>query len=118
MYFQDEIDEWMTECFGDVIKKDKTERNARFIEEAIELVQSTGATREDVHMLVDYVFNRPIGEVRQEIGGVMVTLAALCNVLDVDIESCYQEETKRIWTKVEQIREKQKSKPKNSPLPE
>ena len=68
----------MQECFGPVISADTVERYHRFIEEALELVQACGGTREDCHTLVDYVFNRPVRDPVQEMSGVMVTLAALC----------------------------------------
>src|ERR1700743_2608599 len=76
--FQDEVSSWLLACFGEQISNDITERNHRFLEEALELVQSTGCVASEAHQLVDYVFSRPIGEVNQELGGVMVTLAALC----------------------------------------
>jgi len=63
---------WMQECFDPVISADTVERNDRLIEEA--LVQACGGTRDDCHTLVDYVFNRPVGDPVQEVGGVMVTL--------------------------------------------
>lgn len=44
-------------CFGPQIAIDKVERNHRFIEEALELIQATGITQEEVYELVDYVFN-------------------------------------------------------------
>ncbi|WP_235008462.1 hypothetical protein [Candidatus Halocynthiibacter alkanivorans] len=43
IYFQTRIRPWMIACFGEDIWGDKTERNHRFIEEALEPVQSTGA---------------------------------------------------------------------------
>lgn len=76
--FQDHVHPWMLECFGKTITSDRDERNRRFLEEALELVQSLGCTRDQAHQLVDYVFDRSAGESRQEVGGVMVTLAALC----------------------------------------
>jgi hypothetical protein len=115
--YQSRVLEWMLSCFGAEISDDKIERNHRFLEESLELVQSTGCTRSEAHQLVDYVFDRPVGETFQEVGGVMVTLAALClaNRLDMDIAG--ETELSRIWTKVEQIRAKQAAKPKHSPLP-
>lgn len=68
--FQKRVHEWLLVCFGESIAADVAERNYRFIEEALELVQSTGATKSECHQLVDYVFNREIGERRQEVGGV------------------------------------------------
>src|SRR6185312_4381635 len=83
--FQQRVQGWMWECFGLVISRDRTERNHRFLEEALELVQAAGCTQNEAHQLVDYVFNRPIGELNQEIGGVMVTLAAFCSAHDADM---------------------------------
>lgn len=116
--FQKRVRPWMLACFGPVIPFDKTERNHRFIEEALELVQACGCTQSEAHQLVDYVYGRPAGERHQEVGGVMVTLAALCIAQDLDMHAAGETELARIWTKVEQIRTKQAAKPKHSPLPE
>ena len=117
-YFQTRVYPWLLACFGEAISNDVIERNHRFIEEALELVQSLGATREECHQLVDYVFGRPAGEPPQEVGGVMVTLAALCLANSMDMHTAGERELERIWTKVEQIRAKQAAKPKHSPLPQ
>lgn len=116
--FQYRVNDWMQQCFGEKIAADVTERNHRFIEEALELVQATGITKSEVLQLVDYVFSRDIGEINQEIGGVMVTLAALCNALGLDAAKAGETELARVWTKIEKIREKQANKPKHSPLPQ
>lgn len=116
--FQERINKWMIACFGIIITGDVKERNHRFFEEATELVQAKGMSREDAHMLVDYTYNRPVGDPFQEVGGVMVTLAALCTPSCINLVDAAETEHDRIWTKVEQIREKQKTKPKDSPLPQ
>jgi hypothetical protein len=108
----------MLRCFGHKIAADRIERNHRFLEEALELVQANWCTRDEALQLVDYVFGRPIGDLPQEVGGVMVTLAALCEANRIDMEWCGDVELERVWTKIEQIRTKQESKPKHSPLPE
>ncbi|ABE46843.1 hypothetical protein [Polaromonas sp. JS666] len=115
--FQYRVRPWLLECFGAAIAGDKTERSNRFLEEAIELYQSANRTRSDAHQLVDYVFDRPIGEKPQEVGGVMLTLAAFCLAHKLDMHQCGEVELARVWTKVEQIRVKQAAKPKDSPLP-
>lgn len=115
--FQTRVDEWMLQCFGEEISADKEERCFRFLEESLELVQSAGCTAEDAHKLVDYVFGRPVGEMVQEIGGVMVTLAAFCNTFSQSIIGSQEAELSRVWTKIDQIREKQAKKPQRSPLP-
>ena len=117
--FQLRVSSWTVNCFGGEIAGDRTERNHRFLEEALELVQSLGASKGEAHQLVDYVFGRDIGEPMQELGGVMVTLAALCNAYKkMDMSIAGERELERCWHNIEKIREKQKNKPKHSPLPE
>ncbi len=116
--FQQKVATWMALCFGEQITKDKIERNHRFLEEALELVQSIGCTKAEALQLVDYVFDRPEGEPYQEVGGVMVTLAALCSANGLDMAVDGETELARIYTKIEQIRKKQAAKPKYSPLPQ
>jgi hypothetical protein len=115
--FQERVHPWLVACFGEVIASYKIERNHRFLEEALELVQSTGCTQREAHQLVDYVYGRDVGDPNQEVGGVMVTLAALCLANGLDMHGAGETELARIWTKVEQIRAKQAAKPKHSPLP-
>lgn len=108
---------WMMACFGPEISADRIERNQRFIEEALELVQACGCTKVDARALVDYVYNRPQGDINREVGGVMITLAALCLANGFDMHAAGETELARIWTKVDQIRAKQAAKPHNSPYP-
>lgn len=118
--FQQSVSRWMYLCFGREISRDTVERNHRFLEEAIELVQACGCTQDEAHHLVRYVFSRPEGEKAQEVGGVMVTLAALCDAQDIDMDKAGNTELHRISEPVimAKIREKQARKPKYSPLPE
>lgn len=115
--FQNRVQPWMLACFGPAISADCLERSDRFIEEALELVQAGGYSKERAHQLVDYVFDRPQGEIAQEVGGVMVTLAAYCLAHGIDMHACGETELARIWTKVETIRAKQAAKPTGSALP-
>ncbi|MDN7724883.1 hypothetical protein [Burkholderia gladioli] len=118
--FQARVQPWMLQCFGAAIAADRVERNHRFLEEALELVQSLGCTASEAHQLVDYTFGRPIGELAQEVGGVMVTLAALCLANTLDMHAAGETELARISepAMVLKIRAKQAAKPKHSPLPE
>lgn len=115
--FQARVKPWMMACFGAEISADGVERNHRFLEESLELVQACGCTASEAHQLVDYVYGRPVGERAQEVGGVMVTLAALCLAQGLDMHAAGEVELARIWTKVEAIRAKQAARPKHSPLP-
>jgi hypothetical protein len=96
---------------------DDVRSNHRFLEEALELVQSLGCTASEAHQLVDYVFGRPVGDPFQELGGTMVTLSALASCHDIDLEEAAETELARAWTVIEAIRAKQATKPKHSPLP-
>jgi len=110
---QSRLQPWLESCFGDVdvYLADKPKRNLRFVEEALELAQACNMPRADAHALVDYVFDRPSGEVSQEVGGVMLTLAALCLAQGVDMHTCGDFELARVWTKISEIREKNAAKP-------
>lgn len=118
--FQLRVQPWLMECFGAEIAADRIERNHRFFEEAIELIQACGMTASEAHQLVDYTFGRPLGEPSQEVGGVMVTLAALCLANGLDMHVAGETELARISFPdvVTKIRAKQAAKPKHSPLPE
>ncbi|MDX4956276.1 hypothetical protein [Delftia acidovorans] len=115
--FQQRVQPWLMACFGAEIAADRRERNHRFLEEALETVQAAGCTASEAHQLVDYVFGRPVGELGQEVGGAMTTLAALCLANGIDMHAEADKELARVWTMVEKIRAKQAAKPKHSPLP-
>ena len=118
--FQQRVQPWLLECFGAEIAADRMERNHRFLEESLELVQSLGCTASEAHQLVAYVFGRPVGDPPQEVGGVMVTLAALCLASGLDMHDAGEVELVRISVPeiVAKIRAKQAAKPKHSPLPQ
>jgi hypothetical protein len=116
--FQKKIATWMEECFGKVIPYDRTERNHWFLEEALELVRSLDCSKADALALVDCVYGRKAGNPPQEVGGVMVTLAALCNVHKINIAHEATTESIRIWNKIDEIREKQAKKPPHSARPQ
>lgn len=109
--FQERVKVWTRTCFGRAIADDLQERNRRFLEEALELVQSCDFSREAAHAMVDYVYDRPVGETFQEVGGVEVTLSALCNANDIDQVVARETELTRIKGLIDVIREKQSKKP-------
>lgn len=119
MNLQYRVGQWMLACFGKTIAADKSERNHRFLEEALELAQACGATRGEAMLLVDYVYGREIGEPAQEVGGVLLTLAALCNARGIDMDRAGEREIERVDTPemIARIRQKQATKPSSSPLP-
>ena len=115
--FQSRVQEWMKACFTDEIAASRQERNHRFLEEALELVQANDCTASEAHQLVDYVFGRHIGEREQEVGGTLVCLAALCSAIGIDMDQAAEDELARVWKMIDKIRVKHAAKPKHSPLP-
>lgn len=94
--FQGAVGKWMLEVFGAEIAMDPLERIMRFLEEALELAQAEGMTAAEVGRVVDYVYGRPTGETAQEVGGVMVTLAAFCFRREIDLKAAALTEFDRI----------------------
>jgi len=94
--FQADVAAWMDQCFQPSLYSDMTERGDRLMEEVLELLQAHGYDSARVPTLVNYVFGRPVGEPAQEVGGVMVTLAAYCSVAGLSMQADGQAELDRI----------------------
>jgi hypothetical protein len=94
--FQERVGRWMLTCFNIDKARNVNERKHRFLEESLELVQALGTSREEALVLVEYVFSRPVGEAHQEAGGALVTLAALCNAVRLNLGNCGMVEISRI----------------------
>lgn len=113
--FQKRAEDWRHACFQ--TENDGTNtvvlavRLYRFLEEALELVQALGLDEEKARDIVGYVYNRKEGDPPQEVGGVMTTLAVLCEACNMDMMECGEVELARVWTKVEAIRKSEAAKP-------
>jgi hypothetical protein len=92
------IRHWVINCFGASVYYSRQERAKRFLEETLELNQALEVTKADALKLVERVYSRPVGMAYQELGGVGVTLLALCDTCDLD----FDEETQRELRRVEQ----------------
>ena len=110
--FQGRTSDWVRECFSSRICTARKERSFRFLEEALELVQALELTADDARLVVDYVYGRPAGDPSQEVGGVMVTLAALCWNERMFLQSAAFTELERIEQPeiMDKIRAKQDAK--------
>jgi hypothetical protein len=111
MDLQNRIKHWVGRTLGPLIFENKWERTMRVLEEACELAQAEGITREELNLLVDRVYSRPIGESLQEASGVGVCLLAWAGSRDRNLMELIEKEVSRI----EQmdpviIQEKQKAK--------
>lgn len=110
--YQSRVWAWLVLCLGTERAQELRERLIRFIEEALELVQSLGLSRDDVLALVEYVYGRPAGDPPQEVGGVAVTLAGLCQAHGLDMDECAEKELARVLSPgvIEKVRLKQAEK--------
>jgi hypothetical protein len=115
--FQRAVGRWMRECFRSETAMTIEQRGFRMLEEANELAQSCGVTQAEAHRLVDYVYSRPAGLIEQEVGGVMVTVAGLCEAANLTLEVAAERELGRCIKNTEKIREKDLAKPARSALP-
>lgn len=99
-------------AFGPAAADSVSQRWSRFLEEALELSQALGADAARCHELVDYVFSREVGEVAQELGGVMMTTALVAEAVNLDAAEEGWTELNRAWTKIDTIRGKEAEKVK------
>lgn len=111
--YQIEIRNWIKHTFGEVNKK---QRYFRCGEEFFELMQAGGVTKAELMVLMDSVYAKPIGDIFNEIGGVITTLTSVCVAENISLEEAANVELGRCWQRVEEIRKKDKTKPLNSPL--
>lgn len=98
---------------------DVPERAARFFEESNETCQSFGMTREEAHALVDYTYDRPMGDQKKEIGSVSLTLTSLCVVAGYDRSECEEADLEKLVRPetIARIRAKRATRHGRGPLP-
>lgn len=91
--------DWAVRCFGLDHCKHLPLRSQRTLEESAELSQALGLSREDAHLTIDKVYDRPVGEAEQEIGGILHTVGILCESMHVDPDELHEREVRRVLTK-------------------
>lgn len=111
--FDSRCHSWAHACFGSKIADNVLERQQRFLEESLELCQTLGMTKDKALQLVDYAFAKEKGEPKQEVGGVMVTLAVLGAVIGIDMQMAGELELSRCWENLSKIRAKHAAKPED-----
>lgn len=105
---QIEVERLVRVTWGDMSFESAKERGLRVQEEGIETAQALGGSREEAHRTVDMVFDKKPGEFKQEIGGVVFTLLALCANKGVRLDEVFAEELARFRSKDPQhFRDKQ-----------
>lgn len=93
---QRKVANWCARAFGWAHARSMEQRGIRFAEEAIEAAQAAGCNPAMLHRLIDHVFAKPVGDLRQELGGVGVTLLALAEAAGVSAEEAEINEVDRV----------------------
>jgi NTP pyrophosphatase (non-canonical NTP hydrolase) len=91
--------DWGYRCFGMDHIIDKRVRSLRCAEEAVELAQACEVDKETMLKLVEVVYSRPVGDPKQEIGGVLVTAAIMANVFEATAHDLMLKELRRVLDK-------------------
>lgn len=91
--------DWAARCFGEAHVKNFAIRSLRTLEESIELAQALNVSRELAHKAVDEVYNRPVGDPEQEMGGVLHTMNILCESWGVEPDEIAERELRRCLKK-------------------
>ena len=109
------VEAWVRKTFGDKVMDSPLERGLRVVEEAIEVLQTQCGDqtkgRDLAHRLVDEVFDKPIGKLPQEVGGLGVTILALCALHDMRFDTVVRIEIDRVQgADRDKIRAKQRAK--------
>lgn len=97
---------WAMSCFGVDRARSRKERSMRILEEAIELAQACGHTRGDCVRQVEETYAKPIGEIKQEVSGVLVTVAAFCGLMGLNMDELFTKEFCRCIEKSDEIKAK------------
>lgn len=89
---------WAVDSFG-AIAKNRDERAARLVEEAMEVAQAENVPLEVIHRIADRIYSRPVGDLGQEIGGLGITILALCENSGIDFTEQTNREFERVLSK-------------------
>jgi NTP pyrophosphatase (non-canonical NTP hydrolase) len=87
---------WACETFGAEVAMNPAERLMRFIEEAIELANACDMPRETMEKIVDRVYSRGPGNIKQEAAQCQVTLELFAKVMRIDLDAAATEEFQRV----------------------
>lgn len=94
--WQQEVADWILSRFGAASLADPTERIRRVIEEACELGQAAKLPKKQIAPIARYVYARPVGSLKQEAAGLVVTLLALAHAHGFDLLRETRKEIDRI----------------------
>lgn len=92
---QEQVRDWVVRCWGDGAVS-VVERVERFFEEAAELTQAEGISRDRLTEIIRHVYDKEPGQPPQEVGGIGTTLLAYCAAKGISADECERRELSRI----------------------
>lgn len=95
MNFTERVRAWLVSRLGEQ-SLDRRERALRIVEEAVELAQAEGISQSQVIITSDRVYNRPVGEPAQEVGGLMVCVHGWIASTGENLDALTEREVSRI----------------------
>jgi len=93
---QQRIGSWVVDVYGMASLLDLMERGYRCIEEVLELGQVLGVPPSMVSTIMNRVYKRPVGDLRQEVSGVVLTAMALAEAAGFRVDDVVADELHRI----------------------
>jgi len=90
---------WCVAAFGDHAARSIPQRGLRLMEEAIETAQACGCDPAMLHLLIDHVYAKPVGGLREELGGLGVTVLALAEAAGLSADDAESREVERVRAK-------------------
>lgn len=91
--------DWVNRAFGKSLGGNIKERARRLAEEAIEFAQASGVSEIEVRAIARHVFEKPAGDPKQELGGVMVTALAAAEANGINLDCAEVDEINRVLSK-------------------
>ncbi len=91
--------EWAVRCFGADHYWNRAVRALRTLEEAAELAQALNVPEEKAIQCIKTVYSRPVGDAKQELGGVLLTTAILIESMNLDYNDVLECELRRVLKK-------------------
>lgn len=95
---KEQVRDWVVRCWGEGAVG-VVERVERFFEEAAELTQAEGISRDRLAEIIRHVYDKEPGKPPQEVGGIGTTLLAYCAAKGISADECERRELSRILGK-------------------
>jgi NTP pyrophosphatase (non-canonical NTP hydrolase) len=96
---QARVFEWCVAAFGVDHSTNVEQRGLRLAEEAIEAAQAAKCDPATLHKLIDYIYAKPPGDLKQELGGVGLCVMAMANAAGFSADAAEEIEIARVLAK-------------------